>query len=310
MKRLFSYLVPVVIVISAAACGRAEPELDLPAYEAEVLDWRTGRLERLLAPDGYLTQVGLQWLDEGTYIIGSDPGSDIVVPATGAARIGELRVGADEIWLVVEEGVEVLQNGERVSEVLMGADTSDNPVTVTHGSLAWGIIERDGPVAIRIRDYEHPFVDTFGPLPYYEINPVYRVTAELLRYEQPRTVAVDTVIEGFQQFPVSPGIVAFELDGQRYELEPTIASNGKLFFVFGDDTNRDETYGAGRFVYADMPGEDGRLVLDFNKSYSPPCAFNDFSTCPVASPRNRLPIRIEAGEKFDPNLHYSGAAAH
>jgi uncharacterized protein len=219
-------------------------------------------------------------------------------------------VGADAIWLVVDEGVEVLQDGEPVSEVLMGADTSDNPVTVTHRSLAWGIIERDGPVAIRIRDYEHPFVDTFGPLPYYDIDPAYRVTAELLRYEQPRTVAVDTVIEGFQQFPVSPGIVAFQLDGQRYELEPTIASNGRLFFVFGDETNRDDTYGAGRFVYADMPGEDGRLVLDFNKSYSPPCAFNDFSTCPIASPRNRLPVRIEAGEKFDPNLHYSGAASH
>jgi len=309
MKRALSYLAPIMIMISAAACGRAEPELDLTAYEAEVLEWRAGRLERLLAPNGYLTQVGLQWLDEGTYTIGSNPASDIVVPASAAARIGELMVGADNIWLVVDEGVEVLQDGEPVREVLMGADTSDNPVTVTHRSLAWGIIERDGPVAIRVRDYEHPFVDTFGPLPYYEIDPAYRVTADLLRYEQPRTVAVDTVIEGFQQFPVSPGIVKFELDGQRYELEPTI-SGDSLFFVFGDDTNRDETYGAGRFVYADLPGEDGRLVLDFNKSYSPPCAFNDFSTCPVASPRNRLPIRIEAGEKFDSNLHYSGAAAH
>jgi len=309
MKRILSYLAPALIVMSAAACGRAEPEIDLAAYEAEILEWRAGRLERLLAPNGYLTQVGLQWLDEGTYIIGADPGSDIVVPATAAARIGELKVGKDAIWLVVDEGVEVLQDGEPVSEVLMGADTSDNPVTVTHRSLAWGIIERDGPVAIRVRDYEHPFVDTFGPLPYYEIDPAYRVTADLLRYEQPRTVAVDTVIEGFQQFPVSPGIVEFELDGQRYELEPTI-SGDSLFFVFGDDTNRDETYGAGRFVYADLPGEDGRLVLDFNKSYSPPCAFNDFSTCPVASPRNRFPIRIEAGEKFDSNLHYSGAAAH
>ena len=69
MKRILSYLTPVVIVISAAACGRAEPEMDLAAYEAEVLDWRAGRLERLLAPDGYLTQIGLQWLDEGTYTI-------------------------------------------------------------------------------------------------------------------------------------------------------------------------------------------------------------------------------------------------
>lgn len=282
--------------------------MDLAAYEAEVLEWRAGRLERLLDPNGYLTQVGLRWLDEGTYSIGSDPGNDIVIPATAAARIGELRVATDGVLLVVEEGVEVLHDGEPVSEIFMGADTSENPVTVTHRSLAWNIIERDGPIAVRLRDYEHPFVDTFGPLSYYDIDPAYRVAAKLNSYAEPRTVAVDTVIDGFQQFPVAPGIVTFELNGERYELEPTI-SDEKLFFVFGDDTNRDATYGAGRFLYADAPGEDGRLVLDFNKSYSPPCAFNDFSTCPVASPRNRLPTRIEAGEKFDPDLYYSAAAA-
>ena len=282
--------------------------MDLAAYEAEVLEWRAGRLERLLDPNGYLTQVGLRWLDEGTYSIGSDPGNDIVIPATAAARIGELRVATDGVLLVVEEGVEVLHDGEPVSEIFMGADTSENPVMVTHRSLAWNIIERDGPIAVRLRDYEHPFVDTFGPLSYYDIDPAYRVAAKLNSYAEPRTVAVDTVIDGFQQFPVAPGIVTFELNGERYELEPTI-SDEKLFFVFGDDTNRDATYGAGRFLYADAPGEDGRLVLDFNKSYSPPCAFNDFSTCPVASPRNRLPTRIEAGEKFDPDLYYSAAAA-
>ena len=282
--------------------------MDLAAYEAEVLEWRAGRLERLLDPNGYLTQVGLRWLDEGTYSIGSDPGNDIVIPATAAARIGELRVATDGVLLVVEEGVEVLHDGEPVSEIFMGADTSENPVTVTHRSLAWNIIERDGPIAVRLRDYEHPFVDTFGPLSYYDIDPAYRVAAKLNSYAEPRTVAVDTVIDGFQQFPVAPGIVTFELNGERYELEPTI-SGEKLFFVFGDDTNRDATYAAGRFLYADAPGEDGRLVLDFNKSYSPPCAFNDFSTCPVASPRNRLPTRIEAGEKFDPDLYYSAAAA-
>jgi len=307
MNKSFGCLVAAILVISIVACGPAEPKLDLAAYEAEIMDWRGGRLERLLAPNGYLTQIGLHWLDERVYTIGSDPGSDIVVPATAAARIGELRVAPDGVWLVVEEGVEVLRDGEPVSEVLMAADTSENPVMVTHRSLAWSIIERDGPIAVRIRDYEHPFVDTFGPLPYYDIDPAYRVTAELKKYDEPRTVAVDTVIEGFQQYPVAPGIVSFEMNGQRFELEPTI-SGEKLFFVFGDETNRDETYGAGRFVYADSPGEDGKLVLDFNKSYSPPCAFNDFSTCPVASPRNRIPLRIEAGERFAPNLHYSGTA--
>jgi uncharacterized protein (DUF1684 family) len=128
-------------------------------------------------------------------------------------------------------------------------------------------------------------------------------------YDEPRTITVDTVIEGFQQFPVSPGVLEFELDGKTYELEAQSSANNRLFIVFGDETNRGETYGAGRFIYADDPGEDGgETILDFNKAYSPPCAFNDFSTCPVASPRNRLAVRIDAGEKYDPDLHYSDGA--
>jgi uncharacterized protein (DUF1684 family) len=298
-----------LLAMLTAACGRAEPDFDPAAYEQEVLDWRAGRLERLLAPTGYLNQIGLYWLEPGVYVIGSDPSSDIVVPATSASRIGEISVSDDGVRLVVEDGVEVLTEAQAVTDILMPADVSGEAVMVSHRSVAWMVIERGGKLAIRIRDYEHPFVESFGPLPYYEIDPSLRVTAKLERYAEPRTISVDTVIEGFQQFPVAPGVASFELNGQRYELEPTM-SGDSLFFVFGDETSRDETYGAGRFVYADVPGEDGILILDFNKSYSPPCAFNDFSTCPIASPRNRLPIRIEAGEKFSQGLHYSGAAGH
>ena len=309
MIKILRNLSVVALIIVAAACSRAESEPDRVVYEAEIMDWRAGRLERLLAPNGFLTQIGLYWLEQGTYTIGSAPGNDIVVPDTAAASIGEFQVGPDGVRLVVSEDVEVLLDGEAVSEVLMGADTSANPVTVEHRSLAWSVIERAGKLAVRIRDYGHPFVDTFGPIPYYDIDPDLRVTARLELYAEPRKVAVDTVIEGFQQFPVAPGVAHFEIGGKQYQLEPTL-SGDNLFFVFGDETNRGETYGAGRFVYSDLPDENGELILDFNKSYSPPCAFNDFSTCPVASPRNRLPIRIEAGEKFETYLHYSGAAAH
>ena len=173
-----------------------------------------------------------------------------------------------------------------------------------HGSIAWSVIERGGKYAIRVRDYEHPWVETFGPLPYYDIDPAWRIEATLHPYAEPREVAVNTVIEGFQQFPVAPGTVTFEIAGEEYELEPTLTGD-QLFFVFGDKTNRDATYGAGRYLYTDIPGEDGKFIIDFNKAYSPPCAFNAFSTCPVASPRNRLPLRVEVGEKYDPALFYS-----
>ena len=299
------YLFALVLVCSAAACGRAEPEIDLAAYEADVMEWRAGRLERLVSPTGFLTQIGLHWLEDGIYTLGSDPDSDLRLPASAAGKVGELRVSDGAVRMLVSDGVDVTLDGQPVTDVAMPPDTSGTMVMLAHGSIAWSIIERAGKLAVRLRDFEHPWVKTFGPLPYYDIDPALRVTAKLIPYDEPRTVTVNTVIEGFQQSSVAPGVAVFEIDGQQYELEPT-NSGDSLFFVFGDNTNRDDTYGAGRFLYTEQPGEDGTFVLDFNKSYSPPCAFNDFSTCPVASPRNRLPIRIEAGEKFDDALHYSG----
>ncbi len=299
----------IALLLAAAACGRAEPGFDLAAYEAEIMEWRAGRLERLLQPTGYLTQVGLFWIEEGGYTIGSDPGSDIRLPGTADAYIGDLVFDGNAVRLSVENAVRVTHEGKAISNIVMPPDTSGENVMVEHGSIAWSVIERGGKLAVRVRDFEHPWVQTFGPLPYYDVNPSWRVQATLQPYDEPRVITVNTVIEGFQQNPTSPGTVTFEVDGVRYELEAQ-SSGERLFFVFGDETNRGETYGAGRYLYADAPGADGKFILDFNQSYSPPCAFNDFSTCPVASPRNRLATRIEAGEKYDSALHYSAESGH
>ena len=292
------------VVFCLSACGDADAGLDLAAYEADIRDWRAGRLERLLAPTGFLTQVGLFWLEDGRYAVGADPDSAVRLPASAAQYVGELVVEGERVRMSVADGVLVTHEGSPVTEIELPADSSGDIVMLQHGSIGWSVIERGGRLAVRVRDFEHPWISTFGPIPYYDIDPDYRVEARLHPYAEPRQITVNTVIDGFTQNPVAPGTVTFELGGTEYELEPTLAGDS-LFFVFGDQTNRDETYGAGRYLYADMPGENGYFVLDFNKAYSPPCAFNDFSTCPVASPRNRLPIRIEVGEKYDEALHFS-----
>lgn len=307
MNRISLTVLSVALLISCG--GQADTAFDEEAYVAEIMEWRAGRLERLVAPTGYLNQTGLFWLDEGTYSFGSAATNDLVFPGDGAPQIGTLDVGEQGIVMTVAPEVDVRSEDQPVDSILIADDRSENPVIITHGSLAWTVVERDGRYAVRLRDFEHPFVATFGPLPYYDIEPSLRVQATLHRYEEPRTANVGTVIEGLGYHPQTPGVVRFELGGQTYELE-AYESGEKLFFVFGDTTNRDDTYGAGRFLYSDAPGVDGLTVMDFNKAYSPPCAFNDFSTCPVASPRNRLPIRIEAGEKYDPALHYSADAGH
>ncbi|MCH9693846.1 MAG: DUF1684 domain-containing protein [Gammaproteobacteria bacterium] len=293
-----------VLALLVASCGDSGAAFDEAAYRAEIMQWRAERLENLLAPTGYLNQIGLYWLEPGSYSFGSAEGNDIVFPGVGDAHIGTFVVDSAGVSMSVRDGVQVRHDEQPVSEILIAADTSDAPVMISHGSLAWTVVERDERYAVRLRNFEHPFVASFGPLPYFAIDPAFRVEAVLRRYDEPQIANVGTVIEGLGYHPESPGVVEFEIGGERFELE-AYASGDRLFYVFGDLTSRGVTYGAGRFLYSEMPAEDGKTVLDFNKSYSPPCAFNDFSTCPVASPRNRLPIRIEAGEKYNQSLHYA-----
>jgi hypothetical protein len=79
-------------------------------------------------------------------------------------------------------------------------------------------------------------------------------------------------------------------------MEPVLSSRGRYWFIFRDQTSGKGTYSAARFVYADAPGADLKVLIDFNRAYNPPCAFNPYTTCPLPSPQNRLSIAIPAGE--------------
>jgi uncharacterized protein (DUF1684 family) len=94
----------------------------------------------------------------------------------------------------------------------------------------------------------------------------------------------------------------FEHEGREYRIEAVDEGDGRLFLIFADRTNGRDTYGAGRFLYADA-AVDGRTVVDFNRAYNPPCAFNAYSTCPLPPPENRLNLIITAGER-----KYTGAS--
>jgi uncharacterized protein (DUF1684 family) len=103
-------------------------------------------------------------------------------------------------------------------------------------------------------------------------------------------------ILGDTDMRANPGAIEFELDGEQLRLEATAASNEQLFIIFRDQTSGQETYGLGRFLYTRAPAGDV-VDLDFNRAYSPPCAFTDFATCPLPPRENHLPIAIRAGER-------------
>ena len=308
MKIRLSGLVFVAGLV-CASCQHDAQSFDRQQFEAENLEWRAARLARLKGPDGYLNLAGLHWLTHGTQTVGSGSDNDVVLPAGAPESVGVLQVSADGVVLQVAEGVAVSADGLPVDSVYVADDTTAEPVTITHGAIAWTIIRRDNRFAMRVRDFEHPAIAAFPPIEYYPLAPDWRVPAILKRFDAPKVLQVDTVIAGLGWQPESPGVVEFELHGQTLQLE-AYASGDELFFVFGDQTSGRETYPAGRFLYAKLPADGDTTYLDFNRAYNPPCAFNDFATCPVASPQNRLPVRIEAGEKFDPEVHATPASIH
>jgi uncharacterized protein (DUF1684 family) len=291
-----------IAVFLVAACGPNEAAVDPQDYAAEITQWRAERLARLKGPEGYLNLVGLYWLPESDTRIGSAADNDIVFPEPAAPEIGVLRTTAEGVFLDTQPAADVRYEDIPVRSILISDDTTESPIVLTHKSFAWTIIKRDGRFALRLRDFEHPAIEAFPPIESFPIDPEMRVVATLQRFDEPRVLNVKTTIEGLGYRPESPGTVVFEIDGNSHELE-AYASGDRLFFVFADLTSGHETYPAGRFLYAAVPAEDGKTILDFNRAYNPPCAFNDFATCPVASPRNRLRTRIEAGEKYDPTVH-------
>lgn len=288
---------PVTADSAETAIGRCTVK-----YEQCLIDWKARRLEFLRGEDGYLNLAGLFWLREGPNTFGSARSNDLVFPGKTKTKLGTFTLRDGQVIMSVDNTYDVSVAGRKVSRTAMRDDTTGVPTVASHGNLNWTIIRRDSQFAVRLRDFEHPALENFPPIDSYPADEAYRVNASLHLYPEPRVIRVDTVIAGLDYNPWSPGVVRFELGGETYELEAYDAGT-ELFIVFGDRTSGRETYPAGRFLYAQKPGIGGEVTLDFNTAHNPPCAFNEFATCPIASPRNRIPVRIPAGEKSDPAAH-------
>jgi len=253
------------------------------SYDDSLQQWREQRVAELTADDGWLTVTGLFWLKEGANTVGSGASSDVRLER-GPARIGVLLHHGPITTFQPAPGVrvEVPANPLRPNRDLIRFD--DYLLFVIHRG------ERD---AIRLKDKRSKFRREFSGLHWYPSNQDYRVVATFVRHEKPTLIAIPNVLGEVEKLP-SPGYAEFDLHGQHYRLEP-VAEGDQLFYIFRDLTSGKETYGSGRFLYSDLP-QDGKVVLDFNKAYNPPCAFTPYATCPLPPPQNRLAARVEAGE--------------
>lgn len=284
----------LVAPLFLAAFG-ATPRAD--EYETTIRKWREARETRLKSDDGWLTVAGFYWLEEGENTMGTDPSSAIVLPKGSApANIGVITYKGGTASFKAAPGAQVTSDGKPVTEMVLRDDTAETTDVLAIESLKFFVIARDKRHAVRLRDLKSPQRTDFTGLKWYPIDPAWKVEAEFVPYDPPKTLKVPNILGWVEEQPC-PGYAVWKRDGKEIRLEPVLSDDGKeLFFIFKDATSGKETYPAGRFLYASMPTE-GKVTLDFNKAYTPPCAFTPHATCPLPPENNRLTASIAAGER-------------
>jgi len=302
-------------LLALAACSqqpvssdttRTERATDTRAdsLERETLAWREGRLERLQRPGGWLSLVGLHWLEPGDHSIGSAADNDVRL-ATGPAHIGRIALVDGKVILTPGPQAGITVDGVAPgAAVALAADSSGAPSQVAFDGQQAGftVIERSGRLGLRVKDAEAKTRTGFVGIDYFDVTSEWRFEARFEPHPPGQTIKIASVINTLDDM-ANPGRVIFSKDGREYSLEAVDEGDGNLFLIFSDRTSGKTTYGPGRFLYADPP-QDGRTVVDFNQAYNPPCAFNAYSTCPLPPPENRLDLTINAGEKkYGGDLH-------
>lgn len=280
------------------ACGdpRLGPaEVDDTYYE-ELEAYFDNRVERLKEPQGWLRLAGMLWLEEGENTFGSDAGNDVVFPeGTIAARAGTFTLDGGTVTMRLNRGVRASVDGETVREKVLYGDLEEIP-TVNAGPLYFRVIQRDDLYAIRLYNTDNPEADAFTGFPRYDVDTRFFVHARLDRFDDVRTFKTVNVL-GQEVELEAMGRLHFKIDGQEHTLIP-VGTGDRLWLIIGDQTNRTETYQAGRYLYIDAPAEGSDYtVIDFNRVYNPPCAFNEYTTCSFPPPENQLTVALTVGEK-------------
>jgi len=288
------WIVALLVVLIILSCNRKEKDLYLEQVEA----WQDQRVNLLKLDYGWLTLAGLYWLDEGENTFGSDRTNDIIFPEGKAEDfIGSFYLNNDTIRMKINPGVEVLCDSIPVQDTLLKSDVQGYATLVTAGPLSWHIIKRGNKNAVRLKDKESHVLKDFEGIDRYTIDPEWKIEAKLIPYDTIRKIPLPTAY-GTIDTVNTPGELVFKIKGKEYILEAIGDKRGyNLFVIFGDETNGVETYGGGRFLYTEQPDSTGKVIIDFNKAYNPPCAFTEYATCPLPPDQNKLAVEIKAGEK-------------
>lgn len=266
-------------------------------YEETINEWRKERNEIIRNKNGWLSLAGLYWLKLGKNHIGSDAKSEIQLPERADANIGYLDYNGKSVNLQTSANQKVEVNGKETSFfAALQPDTSEEPSFITLQDMRLVVIQRGNKIGVRMWDNQREERRTFPARTWYAIDENFRVPAKYTAYERPKMAFFPDITGEKSEFPVE-GYLSFELNGKPHKFDINKEDDGTFFIRFWDTTSKDETYPTGRYLIADQES-DGKIFIDFNKAYCPPCAFTNFATCVFAPEQNHLDFRITAGETY------------
>lgn len=266
-------------------------------YEDEILKWRAKRYNDLVKENGWLALAGLHWLKEGRNLIGANPLCEVNLPESAPTFLGVVEKKGRVVRFQAAEGVPVQINGRLAGKTLLKSSSEAKPSFITWNNIRMALHEHAGRHAIRVWDNSREQRFSQPPLKWFPINRAFRFRARYTAYPEPKTNGDQSDTFGETVEDRMDGYLGFTYEGSRYRLDVTRVKGDRLFLKFRDLTSSRETYPPSRYLYTG-PVQNGRVILDFNYAYSPPCAFTPYATCIFAPQQNRLPFRVEAGEIY------------
>lgn len=289
-----------------AGAGPATAPAAAPVVDAAFAQlqqaWRDKRHENLIKPDGWTSLIGLHWIEPGPHYFGS-AGDNGIRLAMGPAHFGMIDLRKNgSVRFVPERGAALTLDDAPLKgavTLLSDADESEtgpSRIGFDDGKGLATVIERGGRYALRVKHADAPTRTGFAGLEYWPADKSWKIEGKFVPHPAGQTIEIADIIGTLNKVP-NPGAIEFQRDGRTYRIEALDEADEELFLVFADRTNGHGSYGAGRFLYAPKPDAQGRVVMDFNQSYNPPCAFTPFATCPLPPEKNRLDLAVLAGEK-------------
>jgi uncharacterized protein (DUF1684 family) len=295
MKKPLVYVLFLFTILSSC---QKDSNITVEEHRLEIEAWHEKQMASLKSENGWLNLIGLYWLEEGENTFGSGADKDFKLENEAfPEEIGVFSLENGQVYFEPKISG-VTKEGETLQEKTLIFDPESKIMAkLSYESLHWVIIKRADAYGVRLRDYKAGAVLDFEGVEQYPIDLEWRVEARFIPYESSKTIPITNVIGQTTPNP-SPGYLEFQIEGKTLTLDALGADeDDELFLIFADETSGRETYGGGRYMYVKKADASGKIILDFNKAYNPPCVYTPHATCPLPPRQNMMEVAITAGHK-------------